>query len=365
MRRVDPLTHTLVGANLASTRLGRASRLAPAALIIGANFPDLDALTYVFASSDFSLGVRRGWTHGLLALLVLPFVLTALLLLWGRFRRAADDAPPLRPYRLLGLSALAILTHPFLDWLNTYGMRWLMPFDGRWSYGDSVYIMDPWLWLLLAVPWMLARRPRPGLIVLWAVIASLLLFAVSSRSLQHAAMVGAISLIPFLALLWRPRGDPLAARQRWGTIAVAAGSIYIAGMLVLQAATVREVERLLSGSGGGGELLMAGPMPANPLKWDIVYGEDDRYRFATFDWRGELVIDPHSVPRATREGIWQTVKDHPDVWGFADWARFPWIETRTTSDGLEVHLRDARYQRRAGSGFGSAVVVLPEAAAGE
>jgi inner membrane protein len=363
---VDPLTHTLVGANLASTRLGRMSRLAPAALIIGANFPDLDAVTYLFASADFSFGFRRGWTHGVLALLVLPFVLTALLLLWARLRRAADDDPPLRPYRLLALATLAVLTHPFLDWLNTYGMRWLMPFDGRWFYGDSVFIMDPWLWLLLAVPWMFARRARPALIVLWGVLTALLLLAVASRSLQHATIVGAVALIPLLALLWRPRGEPLAVKQRWGNVAVAAGSIYIAGMLVLHAATVRQVERLLSVRTEESKLLMAGPMPANPLQWDIIYGSGDRYRFATWDWRrGQLEIDSHSVPRAVGAGVWQVVQSHPEVRGFVDWARFPWIETRSNDEGLEVRLRDARYQRREGKGFGSAFVVIPEHAAAE
>lgn len=56
---MDPLTHTLVGANLASTRLGEKTRLAAAALIIGANLPDIDAIFYFTGQSDFALGFRR------------------------------------------------------------------------------------------------------------------------------------------------------------------------------------------------------------------------------------------------------------------------------------------------------------------
>ncbi len=47
-----------------------------------------------------------------------------------------------------GLSYLGVATHPLLDWLNTYGIRLLMPLDPRWFYGDAVFIVDPWIWLV-------------------------------------------------------------------------------------------------------------------------------------------------------------------------------------------------------------------------
>ncbi|HEX6177712.1 MAG TPA: metal-dependent hydrolase, partial [Thermoanaerobaculia bacterium] len=119
---MDPLTHTLVGANLASTRLGRTTSLATAALVAGANLPDVDSILYFTGHSDLALGFRRGWTHGILALVVLPLVQTALLIAYARWRKIA-----ISPRWLLVLSFVAILTHPFLDWLNNYGMRWLMP----------------------------------------------------------------------------------------------------------------------------------------------------------------------------------------------------------------------------------------------
>ena len=34
-----------------------------------------------------------------------------------------------------------------MDVLNSYGVRLLMPFSGRWFYGDALYIVDPWLYL--------------------------------------------------------------------------------------------------------------------------------------------------------------------------------------------------------------------------
>ena len=153
---MDPLTHTLVGASLASTRLGRTTRLAGPALVIGANLPDIDVLAFV-AGGDAALGFRRGLTHGVPALVLLPALFAAMLWLWGRWRPGPPGSRLSGPW-LTGLCYLAVVSHPVLDWLNTYGMRWWMPFRDTWYYGDSVFIMDPWLWLLLGAGWLLGRR---------------------------------------------------------------------------------------------------------------------------------------------------------------------------------------------------------------
>ena len=106
---MDPLTHTLVGANLSATRLGDRTRLAAAALVIGANLPDVDGITY-FLGSDLALGFRRGWTHGVLALAILPLLQTALLLGWARLR--PDPSRRVDARWLLALSTIGIWSHP-------------------------------------------------------------------------------------------------------------------------------------------------------------------------------------------------------------------------------------------------------------
>ena len=90
---MDNLAHTLTGAALAETGVKRTSRFATAALVVGANIPDIDALA-AFGGADTSLLLRRGLTHGIAALALWPLVLTGLLLLidrrWphpGRVRR--------------------------------------------------------------------------------------------------------------------------------------------------------------------------------------------------------------------------------------------------------------------------------------
>jgi len=80
--------------------------------------------------SDQALFWRRGWTHGIPALVVLPLLMTGLFVAWTRLVKRAPEGPPLRPATLLCLSTIAVASHPTLDWMNNYGMRWLMPIRG-------------------------------------------------------------------------------------------------------------------------------------------------------------------------------------------------------------------------------------------
>jgi inner membrane protein len=142
---MEPLAHTLVGACLGETGLKRRTPLAMAALVVGAMMPDVEGVCYL-AGQDVAFEFRRGLTHGIAAMAVLPLALTGLLLIYDRWwrRKRHPDAPPARPAWLLGLAFIGVLTHPFLDWTNNYGVRLLMPFSGRWFYGDALFIVDPW-----------------------------------------------------------------------------------------------------------------------------------------------------------------------------------------------------------------------------
>ena len=173
---MDPLTHTLVGASLAETRVGRVG-LGTATCVIGANLPDIDAATY-FLGGDLALGFRRGWTHGVLAMAVLPPLLAWVMHQVDRVRCSRTPAArPVRFGRLVVLAYIAVLSHPALDWLNTYGIRLLMPFDGRWFYGDALLIVDPWIWLLLGTVVVLAhsgsRLRAAGWIALGVIVTTL------------------------------------------------------------------------------------------------------------------------------------------------------------------------------------------------
>lgn len=155
---MDNLTHSLAGAVLGQMGLKRKTGLAMPALIIGANIPDIDAIATVFGTQ--SLAMRRGLTHGPIALVVLPLILTALLLAYHRWRPNLKRLPVHRGW-LLALAYIGTLSHPALDWMNSYGIRFLEPFSSQWFAGDTLFIIDVWIWTALALGvWLSQRRER-------------------------------------------------------------------------------------------------------------------------------------------------------------------------------------------------------------
>src|SRR3546814_19937288 len=70
---MDNLTHSLAGAMLGQMGLKRRTGLAMPTLILAANLPDIDAGCAGYCIE--SLAMRRGLTHGPVALLVLPLLL--------------------------------------------------------------------------------------------------------------------------------------------------------------------------------------------------------------------------------------------------------------------------------------------------
>lgn len=152
---MDNICHSLVGVAAARAGLDTTTRFATATLVVAANLPDIDVLA--FATEIPSVAIRRGWTHGVLAEALLPIACAGVI--WAVGRRPQDSA---RFGPLLLLSYIGVLSHVFLDYLNNYGVRLLMPFSGRWFYGDAVFILDVWLWLMLGAGIALARRTRRG-----------------------------------------------------------------------------------------------------------------------------------------------------------------------------------------------------------
>src|SRR6185503_2448540 len=141
--------------------LNKRTALATSTLVIANNLPDIDV--GVFATNTLAMSFRRGWTHGVLAQATLPIALTGAMLVYDRYRKKKSQDDAVRPAQILLLSYIGVLLHVFMDFVNSYGVRLLMPFSDRWFYGDAIYIVDPWLYLSLGVGWLLAKsNPRPA-----------------------------------------------------------------------------------------------------------------------------------------------------------------------------------------------------------
>jgi inner membrane protein len=272
--------------------------------MIGANFPDIDAIAVPLG---MSFEWRRGVTHGVLALIVLPFVLTAIMLAWDRFvrRRRGPDRVPADPRALLLLSAIAILSHPVLDWMNVYGVRWLMPFDGTWFYGDALFIVDPWIWAALTAGVVLARRR------------------------------------------WR-RGDGATDARRPAVVALAGVGIYIAVMFALGRIGERIVRDEMSAQGiAGVERIMVAPVPLNPLRRQIVasVASDSVYRFADLRWSpgASVEVRDFSLSSDARSPAARVARDTERGAGFLQWARFPFFVAEGSGSDSAIWIGDARY----------------------
>lgn len=309
---MDNLTHSLVGAAMGRAGLARGRALAMPALVIGANLPDVDVLGLPFG---LNLGFRRGITHGLLALGLWPFVLAVLLLAWDKWRRRRDPARPVPDPRALLLAATAgVLSHPLLDWFNTYGMRWLSPFSDRWFYGDTWFIIDPWvIGILLGALWMTraphGRPPR-----------------------ARPAAVGLLLVAGYAVAMW-------------------AGSV----------GGERLVRRELAGLGfPEPRQVMVAPVPLNALVRDVVVDDGRAYRRTRLVPGKPVALPPGPAIAHGLEGLdLAAVAADPQGGQFLRWSRFPFARVDTLRDRLVVTLDDARYTGPGGRSFARTVVTLP------
>lgn len=289
---MDNICHSLVGAAISYAGMRRWSARATLLLVAAANAPDVDI---VAAMMGRNLEGRRGITHGVPALLVWPWVIAAIF--WLAERRRPDGAS----YRRLALmAAVGVVTHPALDYLNTYGMRWLMPVVDRWFYGDTLFIVDPWLYLLLGVG--VAR---------------------SARAFR--------------------RGDPDPVRPARRALAASAG--YVGVMMALMLL----VRRTLVAAGAPAASLMVAPVPANPLVREYVADAGDSYRVGRFTVLGWRVTEEARVAKGDLAAGAAAVAVSREGRAFLHWSRFP-VARR---EGADWVVFDLRYSNGGGDDWAS------------
>ncbi len=360
---LDNLTHGLVGAALGKAGGERVTPLATATLVIAANAPDIDVFSYV-KGEYFALSFRRGITHGWPAMLLLPFVVTAVMLAWDRWmrRRRNPSAEPARPTPLLALAAVGVATHPALDWMNTYGMRWGLPFDGSWSYGDALFIIDPWIWLVLGGTVFVSSRPDRGGFVAWGLLATvaslpILLFPLS-------ALVKVLWLLGLATIV----GTGVARRSRVGSprpprLGLTALCVYIALMVTSDLVARRQVLETARAHGLSAHDVMVAPQPANPLTAEVEVRTEAGYVPGDHRWLRDPRVRLYPadvVPHVERpsdldgelaEALLESARAHPDVAAYLVWARYPLGRISDAGNGRwTVTFSDARYDEMPGAG---------------
>jgi inner membrane protein len=118
-------------------------------------------------------------------------LLWAAMLGWDKWRRASNpNRASVHKGWLLALAFIGTLSHPALDWLNTYGVRLLEPFSSQWFYGDSIFIIDIWLWLGMGAALWASLRAERRAAALWSRPAALALVAASAYIFANGVLTG-------------------------------------------------------------------------------------------------------------------------------------------------------------------------------
>ncbi len=206
---MDNLTHSLVGALIGQMGLKRKTGLAMPTLIIAANIPDIDAVAVLLGGQQH-LALRRGITHGPIAMVLLPLLLWGAMLWFDAWQTRRGKRPekrlPVHKGWLLALAYIGCLSHPAMDWLNNYGIRLLEPFSSQWFYGDSIFIIDIWILAALVFGIMLSlKRGRAGRAD-WAQPARIVFIAICAYIFANGVITNRAERTAFLAFT-REAGD--------------------------------------------------------------------------------------------------------------------------------------------------------------
>ena len=289
---MDNVSHSLAGWALARAAGPTRPAGTTLTLVLASNLPDLDFVLMLRSEAAYLL-YHRGFSHSLLGLAVLPWLLA------GGLAWAYAGRTRFRWLLLLGYVGVGL--HLIYDVVTSWGTMLLYPFDLTRFALDWLFIVDLVTWAAaLAVVLWTWRRPAHGSRAVAAFGAGLLLYAALAGSLHARAgraaaraersaggQVAEVHVIP------RP-GAPL----RWSAFAVSpadAPEPRIAGYEV------------------------AGLPPSARLAARFHRGFDD-------PWVARAL--------ATRDG-------QAYLW----WARVPMATTRVEPARVTVLLRDLRYSR--------------------
>ena len=282
--------------------LKRRSRFAMAACLLGANAPDIDVFAPLILPVQ-GISFHRGPIHSIFAWPILAAGIVAILWLLDRLRPAKPDAIPFRAGPLFLVAFLAVLTHPFLDWLTTYAIAIFSPASWRWYSGDAIFIVDWVYWLLMIVG------------IAWS------------------------------AVRWR-RSDPNAGKpaQIAGLVMLA----YIAFNLGESVRIEHAAANILRSRGIQPTLVVASPPPLAFWRRGIMWRSADRFGGGSFDFQHGLVIKPDVEPLGLDDPLLAAAKARdPHLRAFLVWSRMPIV---VTVDGHR-YLTDQRFYSLSPSPF--------------
>lgn len=286
-RAVENITHSLVGATLAElmlppTATATQRRLFFIAGIVAANLPDADLLyTRITPPPLGYLLHHRGHTHtivGCALIAVCGWLLTRL----PPARRLIAESPQ----RFWWLIVVALSSHLVLDSWNSYGIHPFWPLDNRWYYGDAIFILEPWFWVLLGIPIAANALTRRRRIVLVAGLIALTVAPVWFGMIPMGAIAPLAALGVILALTTRRAAPRVRSATGLATVALFVGTMFGLSHLA------RGLSLASLGTSSPREIVdvILNPKPAAPLCWDALTVEKNEASGDYFLRRGTLAL---------------------------------------------------------------------------
>ncbi|HEV2964997.1 MAG TPA: metal-dependent hydrolase [Candidatus Angelobacter sp.] len=308
---MEPITHFLTGACISRAGLNRKTGLATLTLMLAAEGPDIDAVSY-FGGSVNGLQHHRGITHSLVGA---PFIAAITVgVVYGIYRLILKSGkqtklPP--KWKLLyGYALLGSLSHILLDFTNNYGVRPFEPFNFKWYSWDINFIIEP---IILAV--LILGLVVPGLF-------SLVTEEIGARKAPFRGRGGAIfALVSFAVVLF--------VRDFEHRKAVNA----------LKAVSYHDEDPIRAS---------AFPTPINPFVWNGVVETHDFFETTVVDSNaGQIDPQHNAIVRYKPEETPVTLAAKKSRLGrvFLDWAQYPVVEVEHLSgdSGYIVRFLDLRF----------------------
>ncbi len=278
--------------------------MAMPALIVSGLVADVDWLTRLGGARAFLHG-HRTVTHSVVGTVVLAVAVALLFFLVGR--KWPKLGVPFLP--ILGICTIGATVHLLLDLLNGDGVMLLWPFSMRWFGWDLTATVDAWILFFLLTGLLL-----PALL-------GLILEEIGSKSKHRKG-------------------------QRGAFVSLALVILFVAGRAV---AHQHAIELLNDGTYRNESPMNVGAFPRgySPLVWSGVVETDNAVGNV------EVPLSPGSPfypqlaalhfkpnPTIALENAWNS----PAAMEFLAYARFPLADVEPLGDGLEVRLRDMRYE---------------------
>jgi inner membrane protein len=340
---MDNLTHSLAAWTLGRAGLARSTSYATTALVIGANMPDIDVFPQLTGGILAYLHTHRGNTHSLLGIVPQAIILTVLLgLINYTIRRKNPEHPQIRPLPLFVASTVGLLSHVLMDFPNNYGIRLLLPFSKRWSYGDFVFVADPWLVLVWAGAFFLATPRDLKTTLLWAVAGIILTIAIFWLPFFSLAVKG-VWLIGLGGLIALRNFVKNISARRAAQVALVLAVAYYAMMFGFK----QRAQQLLTVASRSGEITeqSVAPFPGNIFQWAAFRETEDEVASGTIDniFSAPQIKWKQNFPKNFGDPFVCAALGTYTGQVMLAFSRYPAASLKEERSGYRVTLYDARY----------------------